>query len=207
MDHDQYIEHIKRLISKADNRDTIDGVYAEICQFLKTYDSPKSQFLASITEYNPTSYQPNAAVHHIRNILQSHLDYVQAGLLHGVSAERRAQLEVVSDFLEQAQSLLESNSVHPASAAMIIGAALEEFLRTWIENDGISMNNKKPGLDSYSKVLREEELITKQDAKDITSWAGLRNYAAHGEWEQVSDKSRISLMLEGVNLFMRKYSG
>jgi hypothetical protein len=41
--------------------------------------------------------------------------------------------------------------------------------------------------------------------KDITSWGGLRNHAAHGEWDEVSDKKRVGLMLEGVNLFMRKY--
>ena len=205
MDHEQYIQHIERLITKARNVQTINGVYAEVCQFLHSYDGPKSQFLASIKEYNPRSYFDEDAAKYISSILQSYLEYVQAGLLQGISPERRAQLDVVSDFLEQAQSLLGSKSVHPASAAVIIGAALEEFLRTWIENDDISIGNKKPSLDSYAKSLREEELITKQDAKDITSWAGLRNHAAHGEWEEVSDKSRISLMLEGVNLFMRKY--
>ncbi len=82
---------------------------------------------------------------------------------------------------------------------------MEEFLRNWIEEKDLSIGNKKPSLDSYAKTLREEELITKQDVKDITSWAGLRNHAAHGEWDEVKDKSRIALMLEGVNLFMRKY--
>lgn len=205
MEHEQYIQHIERLISKARNPQTIHGVYAEVCQFLHSYDGPKSQFLTSIKQYNPTSYAEDYAAGYISNVLQSYLDYIKAGLLQDVSPERRAQLDVVSDFLEQAQSLLESKSVHPASAAVIIGAALEEFLRTWIENDSISLGNKKPSLDSFAKTLREEGLITKQDAKDITSWAGLRNHAAHGEWEEVSNKSRISLMLEGVNLFMRKY--
>ena len=205
MDHEQFIQHIQRLIEKARNSSNIRGVYAEICQFLQTYDGPKSQFLASIKEYNPSSYSADFAAEYITKILQSFHDYVQSGLLQGVSPERRAQLDVVSDFLEQAQVLLESKTVHPASPAVLIGAALEEFLRTWIENDDISMSNKKPSLDTYAKALREAELITKQDAKDITSWTGLRNHAAHGEWDEVSDKSRISLMLEGVNLFMRKY--
>ena len=43
--------------------------------------------------------------------------------------------------------------------------------------------------------------------KDITSWAGVRNHAAHGEWEEVSDRKRVQLALEGVNLFMRKKQG
>ena len=45
----------------------------------------------------------------------------------------------------------------------------------------------------------------KQDIKDITAWAGIRNDAAHGYWEKVESKENISLMLQGINLFMRKY--
>lgn len=42
--------------------------------------------------------------------------------------------------------------------------------------------------------------------KDITSWIGTRNDAAHGNWNYVEDRNRIKLMLEDVNLFLRKYS-
>ena len=45
------------------------------------------------------------------------------------------------------------------------------------------------------------------DIKDITSWAGIRNHAAHGEWDHVSDRARVRLMLEGINLFMRQENG
>jgi hypothetical protein len=33
----------------------------------------------------------------------------------------------------------------------------------------------------------------------------VRNHAAHGEWEEAGDAARIRLMLEGVNLFMRRH--
>jgi len=138
-------------------------------------------------------------------IMDAYVDYVQSGLAEEVSPERRAQLDVVSDFLSQAITLLNTRGVHAAAPAVLIGASLEEFLRTWVEASGTPMGNRKPSLDSYAAVLRETDLITKQDMKDITSWAGLRNHAAHGEWEQVADHGRVSLMLEGVNLFMRKY--
>jgi hypothetical protein len=111
----------------------------------------------------------------------------------------------VSDFLDQANILLETKGVHPAAPCVLIGASLEEFLRNWIEQENLSLGNSKPSIDSYAKALRENELISKQDFKDITSWTGLRNHAAHGEWDEVSDKKRVSLMLEGINLFMRKY--
>ncbi|NJC97401.1 MAG: hypothetical protein C3F07_10120 [Anaerolineales bacterium] len=128
-------------------------------------------------------------------------------MLDGITMERRAQIDVVSDFLSQAERLLSTKNVHPAAPTVIIGASLEEFLRNWIEEVGLSLGNKKLSLDAYATILREAELIAKQDIKDITSWSGLRNHAAHGEWGEVQDKQRINLMLEGVNLFMRKYGG
>ena len=68
------------------------------------------------------------------------------------------------------------------------------------------MNKDKASIDTYAKALREIDHITKQDIKDITSWAGLRNDAAHGKWDDVNDVKRITLMAEGVSIFMRQYS-
>jgi hypothetical protein len=132
---------------------------------------------------------------------------LESGLASDVSPERKAQLEIVSDILEQANEMLQNDQYHSAAAAVLIGASLEEFLRTRVEAEGLSIGNAKPGIDTYCKTLRTADLISKQDAKDITSWAGIRNDAAHGEWEKVSDRARIRLMLEGVNLFMRQKSG
>jgi hypothetical protein len=53
------------------------------------------------------------------------------------SPERRAQLDVVSDILGQANLLLEDDRYHPAAAAILIGASLEEFLRTWVDAEGL----------------------------------------------------------------------
>jgi hypothetical protein len=54
------------------------------------------------------------------------------------------------------------------------------------------------------KMLYEAELITKQDLKDITSWGGIRNDAAHGNWDAVASREKVAIMLEGVNLFLRQ---
>jgi hypothetical protein len=60
----------------------------------------------------------------------------------------------------------------------------------------------RPGIGAYAKALLGSELVDKQDMKDLTSWAGIRNDAAHGNWGQVSDAARIRLMLEGVGAAM-----
>jgi hypothetical protein len=142
-------------------------------------------------------------VNQLSAIVESFEEYLQSGLVSGMTPERKAQIDVVSDILDQAQTLLESKSCHPAAAAVLIGASLEEFLRNWVEAAGLSVSGK-PSIDAYGKSLRSQEMVSKQDIKDITAWAGIRNHAAHGEWEEVGDRGRIRIMLEGVNLFMRQ---
>ena len=95
--------------------------------------------------------------------------------------------------------------MHPAAPAVLIGASLEEFLRNWAEEQNLVGSAKNPGMDAFAGKLKQANLITKQDGKDIVSWGGLRNFVAHGEFDQIQ-REAISLMLQGVNLFMRKYS-
>jgi hypothetical protein len=181
-----------------------NAAQAQVCEFLRAYAGPKSAFLK---QAEGISGWASHVVTTLLAIIESFIEYIEAGLASGISPERRAQLDVVSDILSQANALLEDERQHPAAAAVLIGASLEEFLRTWVEIAGVSIGNTKPSLDAYCKALRAAELISKQDVKDITSWAGICNHAAHGEWEQVSDRTRIRLMLEGVNLFMRQKEG
>ena len=177
---------------------------AQVCEFLRNYAGPKSEFLK---QAEAAEGYPRYVVATLDSILTSFMQYLEVGLATGVSPERQAQLDIVSDLLGQAGSLLENHRYHPAAAAILIGACLEEFLRTWVDAESLSVGTSRPGIDAYSKALRSAELLSKQDVKDITSWAGVRNHAAHGEWDEASDRSRIGLMLEGVNLFMRKRQG
>ncbi|MCP4140148.1 MAG: hypothetical protein GY755_07645 [Chloroflexi bacterium] len=204
MTNEELIAHTKQLIDRIDGTRNEVSVYAEAREFFRVYAGPKSSFLKTLEQYDPMAIYESRYM--VKDLLQTFMEYVEAGLLSDISPERRAQLDVVSDFLGMANNLLETRGVHPAAPAMLIGATLEEFLRTWIESEGINLRNRKLGMETYSSVLRDAELITKQDGKDTTAWAGIRNHAAHGEWDEVSDKKRISLMLEGINLFMRKYT-
>jgi hypothetical protein len=205
MKRDELLTQTKRLIEKAGSRSSLN-LYVEASEFLRVYAGSDSSFLVTLNAHNQSALLGHDVREEVLDILRAFYDYVEAGLHSEISPERQAQLDVVSDFLEMATLLLENKSVHPSAPAVIIGATLEEFLRTWIEAGSLTLAGRKPGLETYSQVLREANLITKQDGKDITSWAGIRNHAAHGEWSEVSDKNKISLMLEGVNLFMRKYS-
>lgn len=204
MDDNDLLRQIDRLIAAAETthnaRENIIGVRAQISEFLRTFAGPNSSFYAE-TQRKITSYDVLATS--LVAVLKNYSDYIKAGLRNAISPARQVQLDVVSDFLDQARILIESKGVHPAAPIVLIGATLEEFLRTWVESAGLALGQRKPSLDAYAHALLAAGKINKQDLKDITSWAGLRNHAAHGEWAEVDDRQRASLMLEGVNLFMR----
>ena len=119
---------------------------------------------------------------------------------------QQAEDKVVSDFLDQARALLSDKKVHPAAGIVLIGATLEEFLRNWVDRVSVRMGNLKPGIANYAKKLYELKLISAQDNKDILAWSGLRNEAAHGKWDEINSRERAKIMLEAVNLFIRKHS-
>ena len=172
-------------------------------EFIRRFVGEESDFYKKLN--NPIR-DWNEYERRMKNVMASFIKFLENGLLSKLSYEREIQIETVSDFLDQAHVLLTNKKIHPAAPAVIIGAALEEFLRNWLEDLGKDLETMKKSIDAYSQELRKLDFINKQDSKDILSWAGTRNDAAHGNFEEVNDRNRIKLMLEGVNLFIRKHT-
>ncbi len=203
MTKEEIIENSKRIINSVNSNS--HGGLVQAREFLRIYAGEESAFFKTLSQMRSSAH-PKDKILRVSGVLNSFIEFVENDLLRSISLEREIQIDTVSDYLEQAESLLNKKKVHPAAPAVIIGASLEEFLRNWLEDDGFELTTIKNSLDGYSAELRRQEKISKQDLKDIVSWGGTRNDAAHGHWENVNDKNRIKLMLEGVNLFMRKYS-
>jgi hypothetical protein len=201
MEKEEIIKHVERLLRYHASMDLV----IEATEFLRICAGPKSHFYIEMA--NTTS---RGSIQYIQDtvypILKAFHSFLKSGLSEGISIERKAQIDVVSDYLEQAINLLADEKIHPSAPCVLIGASLEEFLRNFVEEQGLDIQGKKASIDSYKKVLRTAGLIEKQDAKDIDSVAGLRNDAAHGHWDNVNDRTRINNMLEMVNLIIRKYS-
>ena len=114
----------------------LHGAMAEAKEFLKTYGGENNAFLNSLNDIRGgASY--DYTISKIESVLKSFIQYIENDLLRSISLQREIQIETVSDYLEQAETLLNNNSVHPAAPAVIIGASLEEFLRTWLEEEKI----------------------------------------------------------------------
>ena len=127
-----------------------------------------------------------------------------AGLLAAVPFEVAARAEAATDLMEQVEQLLSDRAVHVAAPIVLAGAALEELLRSRWHQIGSPALSGKPGINSYAAALKEAQVLDKQDVKDVTAWAGLRNEAAHGDFGAL-DLPRARIMADGINFFMQRH--
>lgn len=202
---DRLLEKYRAMQRRADEAEEWIGAgpgeRAEVEEFLRNFAGCDSGFYQRLHELSWTSFSFGSLV----SALEGFRSYVESGLYAAVSPERKAQFDVVTDLLDLSDSLLKEPDVHRGAAAMLIGATLEEYLRVWVERLGLELGNQKPGIQNYADLLRGANALGRQDVKLITAWAGHRNHAAHGEWQEVNDRRQIQIMLDGVRLFMQTH--
>ena len=167
--------------------------------------APRSRFLHNAEEVFAAPGRPEVALVAVAVILEAWADFVDEGFAAATPFEARARREAATDLMEQVQVLLDDPKVHVAAPVVLAGAALEEFLRSMLATTPAAVVVGRPGIQAYAEALRKVEVLSAQDVKDITAWAGQRNAAAHGQFEQLS-LDRARLMVDGVNLFMRQHT-
>lgn len=192
-------ELVSRIERGIEARSTSAVVAAQ--QLVRDQFGEASPFFKNITAV--TRLGSGMAHHAAKDVLLAIIDFVERGILGGVTLKRQAQADVLADIFDQAAVLLDDVDYHPACGVMLVGAALEQFLRSWVEEQKAPLGPGKDGIDKFAKALRAAELIDKNDKKDIDSWAGTRNDAAHGLWDKIT-RERAGLMLAGVSLFIRQ---
>lgn len=111
--------------------------------------------------------------------------------------------DVFSDYLEMAEHLCESG--YKDAAAVIAGSTLEAHLRQLCAKFNVStMNNGKPiKADTLNSDLVKAGAYDKLDNKNVTSWQGLRNKAAHGEYSAY-DKTQVILLISAIRDFITR---
>jgi hypothetical protein len=113
--------------------------------------------------------------------------------------------DVFADFLEMADYLLSEGYKDPS--AVITGAVLEDSLRQLCnrENLPITKPDGKPlTIEPMNVELAKAKVYDKLVQKQVTSWADLRNKAAHGHFEEYDDE-QVRMMLLFVQKFASDY--
>lgn len=175
-------------------------------EFLRQHGGEYSDFYknAAAVFFNESPMDGGLALLAVGEILEQWALYEVSEMASLPSYEVRSRQDAATDLMEQVQSLLDDRKMHDAPPVMLAGAALEEFLRSLVAANSCSIIGK-PGINTYAQALKAAGAISAQDLKDITSWAGQRNEAAHGLFEDLS-RARTQVMVDGINLFMRKYA-
>ena len=139
----------------------------------------------------------------VGDVLEEWIRMVRSGQLKPRRVESFSVRAASStDLLKQVQALNSDTTVVPAAPIVLAGAALEIALRSAVEELGLAVPTR-PSIDAYAKELRRADVLNKQDLKDVTQMAGLRNDAAHGEHDLLS-RERAGLMEQQVNLFLNR---
>jgi hypothetical protein len=136
-------------------------------------------------------------------------DY-EAGILENLS--QMIEANVAADYLGQAEQLLKeggSGKYDHVPSAVLTGAILEDALRRLClrQNPPIAVNkpNGEPKtLNPLIDDLKKANVFNELKAKQLRSWADIRNAAAHGEFTQFN-RQDVEQMLKGVQNFLADY--
>ena len=130
----------------------------------------------------------------IMGVLEAVKYELENGLLDNI--QTLLQADIFANFLEMGEHLLNEN--YKDAAAVIIGSVLEDTLRKLCLINEIPTTNDKGKLltiEPLNVELAKKEVYNQLVKKQITSWADLRNSAAHGHFNEYDNKQVHSMLL------------
>lgn len=116
------------------------------------------------------------------------------------------EAEVYSNFLDQSEALL--NSGYKDAAAVIVGGVLEQHLRSMCAKRNISLLKSNGGnkmINEMNDDLARVPVFNLHVKKQISTWADIRNNAAHGNYSAYQ-KTDVEFLLNGIRRFCSDYS-
>jgi hypothetical protein len=93
------------------------------------------------------------------------------------------------------------------AGAVIAGSVLEQHLRDLCTKNDIAIllaNGKNKKADALNADLAAKLVYSKLDQKNVTSWLGLRNNAAHGNYTAYTAQ-QVTFMIQSVQDFMVRH--
>lgn len=139
----------------------------------------------------------------VAGILKAVKSDLESGML--ANFKGLAQAEVFADFLEMAEHLLGEG--YKDAAAVILGAVLEDSLRKVADANDVSVlgpKGRRLTIDPINAAVAKQGVYGPLVQKQVTSWANLRNDAAHGHFDKY-DESQVKHMLLFVQKFCADY--
>lgn len=120
--------------------------------------------------------------------------------------------EIAADYMGQAEHLLaegQRGKFDHVPAAVLAGAVLEKALRAMCNQQEppvpvLNGKSEPKTLNPLIDDLKKAGAFNETKAKQLRAWAGIRNHAAHGEFEQFN-RGDVEAMIPGINAFLADY--
>ena len=132
-------------------------------------------------------------------VLRAASEDVEHGYLETI--QHLATAEVFSNFIDQADHLLQSDYHVPA--ASLAAAVLENGLRSLAERNDITVT-ARDDLPSLNTKLADKGTYSRLRQKQVAVWTDVRNDADHGRFEEVT-KDNATELIRGVRAFLAEY--
>ncbi|HDH27868.1 MAG TPA: hypothetical protein ENH13_01900 [Euryarchaeota archaeon] len=168
----------------------------------RLYDKGHSYYIEFFTSINEDRTEHVDAGVSILESIKGELDGGWLFTIKGLIAA-----EIFADFIEMAEYLLSNGYKDPA--AVMTGSVLEEHLRQLCLKNGLDTEvvhggKKKPKTaDLMNADLTKASIYNKLDQKSVTAWLGLRNNAAHGNYNEY-DTQQVENMMQGITNFITR---
>lgn len=210
MNNKKILDRIEQLISKGKEckkegnfyHDKYAGFQASTLSFVNNIYGENHIYFISIAKKH------RGEVEYINEFLESIKEEVETGWF--ASFKNIVSAEIFESYIDMAEHLLEKKYKDPA--AVIIGSTLESKLRQLCKENNIDLettNHKGKKIPKKASVLNadicKKDVYNKIVEKQVTTWLGLRNSAAHGKYDDY-DLAEVKLMYQGVLGFISKYS-
>ena len=188
-------ERVQELLSVvARGGQVISKLYGSDSHFFETFQ--KAVRIPALNAMHSNHYRH---VSDVVGILKGVKSDLESGML--ANFKNLARAEVFADFLEMAEHLLGEG--YKDAAAVLLGAVLEDSLRKIADSNGITVigpKGKPMTLDPLNNAVCKHGVYGPLVMKQITSWANLRNDAAHGHFTKY-DAVEVKHMLQFVQKF------
>jgi len=192
-------DRVQELISiTARGGQLISNLYGSDSHYMEMFKAPLKDPTFKIMHSNWYAH-----VSEVTGILKAVKHDVESGMLSNL--RNLLQAEIFVDFLEMAGHLLEEG--YKDASAVLLGAVLEDSLRKIAASQNIPITGaggKSLTIDPINSALAKSGLYGPLVQKQVTSWANLRNDAAHGHFEKY-DKDQVHQMLSFVEKFCADY--
>jgi hypothetical protein len=213
LDQKAIIKQIDDVLSRCKETDRDDQetatAYAMVVSAIRRLSPPGSTYAATVDGHE------HSLSHHQRGTMYMEFE-AAIGTLRGLRNEYEAgylqsvvelvHADVFADFLEMADYLLRQGYKDPA--AVVAGSVLEAHLRKLCLKNSIDVL-KADGLpkkaDALNSGLSSANVYSKLDQKGVTHWLGLRNDAAHGNYNAYT-KEQVESMIDQVRDFVVRHS-